>query len=322
VADTDTSPLSPLAASRQRLLDAATVSGYRLGALAARAVPSFATELFTTPIGMGANSSSRERREMISRHLRRVDPSLRGAALRWAVQEAFEAYARYWIESFRLPALSAREVASGMSTDGYTEHVVGGLERGKGVILALPHLGGWEWAGRWIADQGHTLTVVVEQLEPPELFEWFVSLRRELGMNVIPLGPGAGKAVLSALGRNEIVCLLCDRDLQRTGVPVTFFGEGTTLPAGPATLGLRTGAVVLPTAVYFTGRRRIAHFGLVRPPLDTERTSTSLREDVARVTQDLASELESLIRRAPSQWHMFQPNWPSDPGYGETSSEL
>ena len=26
----------------------------------------------------------------------------------------------------------------------------------------------------------------------------------------------------------------------------------------------------------------------------------------------LAVELETLIRRAPEQWHLFQPNWPSD----------
>jgi KDO2-lipid IV(A) lauroyltransferase len=42
-----------------------------------------------------------------------------------------------------------------------------------------------------------------------------------------------------------------------------------------------------------------------------------LRDDVAAGTQKLATELESLIRRAPEQWHMFQPNWPSDPGYAE-----
>ena len=34
---------------------------------------------------------------------------------------------------------------------------------------------------------------------------------------------------------NEVVCLLCDRDLDHTGVDVEFFGERTTLPAGPAT---------------------------------------------------------------------------------------
>jgi KDO2-lipid IV(A) lauroyltransferase len=52
----------------------------------------------------------------------------------------------------------------------------------------------------------------------------------------------------------------------------------------------------------------------VRPPVSTTRRG-GLREDVGRVTQELARELEFLIRRAPEQWHLFQPNWPSDPGY-------
>jgi KDO2-lipid IV(A) lauroyltransferase len=42
-----------------------------------------------------------------------------------------------------------------------------------------------------------------------------------------------------------------------------------------------------------------------------------LRESVTVGTQALAIELEGLIRRAPEQWHLFQPNWPSDPGYAE-----
>jgi phosphatidylinositol dimannoside acyltransferase len=33
---------------------------------------------------------------------------------------------------------------------------------------------------------------------------------------------------------------------------------------------------------------------------------------VARITQAIADELESLIRLAPDQWHLMQPNWPSD----------
>ena len=31
-----------------------------------------------------------------------------------------------------------------------------------------------------------------------------------------------------------------------------------------------------------------------------------------RVTSQLAEELEFLIRQDPEQWHLFQPNWPSD----------
>jgi KDO2-lipid IV(A) lauroyltransferase len=80
-------------------------------------------------------------------------------------------------------------------------------------------------------------------------------------------------------------------------------------------IALRTGAPLLPVATYFTDRYN-GHHSTVRPPLDLTRTN-SLRADVARITQDLAHEFEVLIRRAPEQWHLFQPNWPSDPGYGE-----
>ena len=284
-----------------------------MAALAARGLPGFAAQGLVPAIGVGANFASPERRAMIERHLRRADPTIGGLRLRRAVQEAFDSYTRYWLESFRLPYLSSRAVARGMQVEGY-EHVTRALELGTGVILALPHLGGWEWAGRWLADRGHGLTVVVEAIEPPALFDWFAELRSKLGMRIVSLGPSAGREVLAALKRNDVVCLLSDRDIQRTGVEVEFFGETTTIPAGPATLSIRTGAPLLPTAVYFTDRTD-GHLGVVRPALDTNRSEEGLRADVHRVTQSLAGDLEYLIRRAPHQWHLFQPNWPSDPGY-------
>jgi KDO2-lipid IV(A) lauroyltransferase len=114
--------------------------------------------------------------------------------------------------------------------------------------------------------------------------------------------------VVAAVKARHAIALLCDRDINRTGVEVKFFGETTTLPSGPAVLALRTGAPLLPTAIYDRGRM---HHGVVRPPIPVERQGT-FRADVARITQAVACELESLIRAAPEQWHMMQPNWPSD----------
>lgn len=297
----------------QRWSDAVTVGGYRTGAALARYLPGFVADGLAPPIGFTASFASVERRAMVERHMRRVNPTWPNVRIRQAVQGAFDSYTRYWIESLRLPSLSPRTVAAGMRLTGFS-HVTDALERGTGAILALPHLGGWEWAGRWLGDVGHRTTVVVERIEPPELFQWFVELRRDLGMTVVPLGPGVATAVLKALGDNEIVCLLCDRDIQGGGIEVEFFGERTTLPAGPATLGIRAGAPIIPVGVYFT-RQVNGHHAIVRPPIPMEREG-SLRDDVARVTQALAGDLEYLIRRAPEQWHLFQPNWPSDPGYG------
>ena len=84
--------------------------------------------------------------------------------------------------------------------------------------------------------------------------------------------------------------------------------ERTTLSAGPAMLSLRTGAPILPVAVYY---RDDMHRGVVRPRIPFER-SGRLRDDVASLTQLVADELEALIRKAPEQWHLMQPNWPSD----------
>jgi len=155
---------------------------------------------------------------------------------------------------------------------------------------------------------GDPITVVVEALRPPEAFRWFTGLRQAMGMTVVAADAHAGAAVARALAANHVVCLLCDRDLAGTGIAVDFFGERTTLPGGPATLALRTGAPLVAMAVYSD---RHGHEAVLRPPLDTARRTT-LRADVARVTQDVARELEILIRRAPDQWHLLQPNWPSD----------
>ena len=128
-------------------------------------------------------------------------------------------------------------------------------------------------------------------------------------MHIVPLGPEAGRAVTHALKDHHVVALLSDRDIGGGGIDVTFFGERTTLPGGPAVLALRTGAPLLPVAMY--DRPEGMHHVVVKPPLPAERQG-GFREDVSRLTQDLAHALEDLIRAAPDQWHLLQPNWPSD----------
>ena len=280
---------------------------YRTGAELARLVPEPMAQPAARFLGQTLSLAMPARRRQVERNLRRATAGeLDGLALRKAVAATFGSYGRYWLELFRLP-----DEADGpleMDIVGY-DHLTAGVDAGRGVVLALPHVGGWDFAGAWLATQGLRLTVVAEPVEPPELYEWFAGVRKALGMNVVQLGPDAGKAVLQALRRNEVVCLLCDRDLVGDGIEVDFFGERTTLPAGPATLALRTGAPLLPAAVYFDPGG--GHHAVVMPPVPAQREGR-LRDDVARVSQELAHRFEELIRAAPEQWHLLQPNWPSD----------
>ena len=285
---------------------------FRIATLFGGAVPSVVAHGAALGMGgLGALAMRNERR-LVERHQRRVSPHLNVLQMQRRVNDAFQSYMRYYVETFRMPAFTRREIEAGFSVEGFS-HIEAGLAAGKGVILALPHIGGWEWAGRWLIERGHQLSAVVEVLDNKEVYQAFTDVRRAYGVNVIPLDDRAGIAVQEALRANHVVSLLCDRDIQRNGVEVDFFGERTTAPAGPAFFALRTGAPLLPLAVYFT-RRVNGHHAVVRPPLSLA-TRGGLRDDVSRLTQQLMGEFEVLIRRAPEQWHLFSPNWPSDPGY-------
>lgn len=296
----------------ERVRSELTVSAYRAGATLARVAPRPVALATSSLLGRGVSLASPDRRRIVTRNLRRIyGPELEGAKLREAVERTFDSYARYYYDSFRLPSLTLDQIRDGIVVEGI-EHLEAAITDDEvGPILALPHLGGWEWAAAWIAKvRGWPLAAVVEALEPPELFQWFLDFREALGMNIIPLGPDAASRVAAAVKAREVVCLLSDRDLSGDGAAVTFFGEDTTLPAGPAVMALRHGCRILPTAVYF--REGDGVVGVVRPPLDTTRRGPRLRDDIEAITQRLADELEILIRRAPEQWHLMQPNWPSD----------
>jgi phosphatidylinositol dimannoside acyltransferase len=280
---------------------------YRAAAVVAETLPPAIGARLAHVGGKISRLAMADRAVIVARHQRRAQGG--DVDVDAAVAGAFDSYARYWYELLRLPAAVRRgEVPTHFAIDGY-DYIEKGLDAGNGVIVALPHLGGWEYAAAWMGYKGHRMVAVVEPIEPPALYDWFATQRRAFGLDIVPLGPGASGALLRALRDNRIVCLLSDRDLSADGVEVEFFGERTTLPGGPATLAFRTGATLLAAAVYF--RPDGNHQAVVHPPVLVEREGR-LRDDVARITQALAHEFEDLIRAAPEQWHLMQPNWPSD----------
>lgn len=246
---------------------------------------------------------------MAAAHLRRVTGLAGGDAA-----EVFGSYGRYWGESLALGGMSRSQVVAGVRCEGL-EHLDAALAAGRGAVAALPHLGNWDLGGACVATLGYPLSVVVEALRPPEVFEWFAGMRRELGFEVIPAGAGAAALALQALRSNRVLCLLCDRVVGETAaIDVEFFGETTRLPAGPVTIALRSSAPLIPIAAYFT-RSPPGHLVSVGAPLELRR-SGRLRDDVAQGTGTLARALEGMIARAPAQWHLLQPNWPSDEAPG------
>ena len=119
------------------------------------------------------------------------DPAL---VRRWS-RRSFDSYARYWCDGARLPYESEAGVRARWQLLAGREHLRAAMDRGRGIVMALPHVGSWEWGGYWLGLEGMPMTAVVERLEPEELFEWFVGQRAAMGLTAVPLGDGSSSAL-------------------------------------------------------------------------------------------------------------------------------
>jgi KDO2-lipid IV(A) lauroyltransferase len=191
------------------------------------------------------------------------------------------------------------------------ELLIQARDQGKGMIYGLPHVGNWEVAAPVAVAEGIPVVAVAEKLPNHRITDWFTDMRADFGIEIVLATGGTEvmRRLEAALANNKAVALLSDRDLKGRGVEVEFFGERTTLPPGPATLALRTGAPLLPVASYYDGDDG---YRVVVKPAILVPDEGSRSEKVAAMTQALAREMEALIRKAPEQWHLVQPNWPSD----------
>lgn len=249
----------------------------------------------------------RDSRNMAKRHLSRVLAN--GSDVESASFEMMGEYGRYyaealWARARRVEAMLAETEVVGL------DRLVEARDAGTGMILALPHMGNWEAAAPIAIGVGVPIVAVAEALPNERITDWFTAMRAEFGIEIV-LATGRTEVMRrleQAIADNKAVALLSDRDIKGRGVEVEFFGERTTLPPGPATLAVRTGAPLLPVGCYFTeaGYRVVVHDPLPVPE------SGSRRDKVTGLTQELARTLEGIIAEEPVQWHLVQPNWPSD----------
>ena len=244
---------------------------------------------------------------MARRHMSRVLGPAADADI--AARSLFESYGRYWAEALWVRKRRVPKMLEQTRIDGL-EMVIAARDQGKGMIYALPHMGNWEAAAPVANEVGVPVVAVAEKLANRRITDWFTRMRAECGIEIV-LAIGSTHVIRrleAALGENKAVALPSDRDLRGKGVKVEFFGETTTMPPGPATLAIKTGAPLFPVVSRFAPG---GYHVVVHPPIQIPEEGTR-GEKVAAMTQELARHFEAFISEAPEQWHILVPNWPSD----------
>ncbi len=244
--------------------------------------------------------------QRLEANLRRViGPQATGKQLRALSRAGMRSYARYWMEVFRLPAISQQRIMAGVRSTGGEKAAFAHLAAGRGVVFALPHMGNWETAGAWIIlAGGRPFTTVAERLKPESVYLRFLAFRESLGFEVLPATGGNSRFGILAqrLRAGGMVCLPADRDVTGGGIDVDFFGEKARMMAGPAALAVQTGAALLPVTLWFEGPHWVVDIrGEIPVPAQGSR-----RDKVAAMTQAVADVFAEGIAAHPEDWHMLQ----------------
>ncbi len=218
------------------------------------------------------------------------------------VRAALASYLRTFAEVLALPGWTRAQVLERVRV--VEEQSVRDAFEGTGAVVALPHSGNWDLAGAWACYAGMPVTTVAEQLGDAE-FAAFLAFRERLGMEVLShRDPAAIPALIGAIRRRRVVCLIADRDLGGSGVPVQWAGHPVTAPAGPALVARRTGARLLPAVCQYEGERMIVRVG---PPVPHQPG----RAGLIAMTQQVIDYFADAIARQPEDWHLMQPFFPS-----------
>lgn len=166
---------------------------------------------------------------------------------------------------------------------------------GRGVVLAVPHLGCWEMVGLYCSAH-YPMTSLYR---PPRLAGFDTLMRRarqRLGATLVPTDARGVRALYQALARGDLCAILPDQvPTGGNGVFADFFGQPAYTMTLAARLAHKSGAQLV-----FAWAERLP--GVLGYRLHFSAAADPLPEDLQQGVQLINSGIEACIRRCLAQY--------------------
>jgi Kdo2-lipid IVA lauroyltransferase/acyltransferase len=188
---------------------------------------------------------------------------------------------------------------------GHAERLHQALTHGRGVILISAHLGNWEAVARAIVAAGVPLVAVGREPYDPRLMPLYA--RSRAGIPMIYRGATTAPIqMIRVLRSGRVLGIPMDLNARVKSVEAPFLAYKAATPVGPATLALRTGAII---AVVTLTRDANALGGdgasaaeAITCTLIDHAHMTPGRESELALTTRINAELSLRIRTMPDGW--------------------
>ena len=211
------------------------------------------------------------------------------------------------VDSIRIPRLGAAWI------ERYVETPDLGIVRriqasGKGVVIAVPHLGSLEIAGLALATRGFPFYVMFRAQRNPLINDWLLRSRGTFGLEIIEQRSRRAATIARDVAKDRAVFVVLPdiRAKERTGIPVKFLGADTLFPCAPAHCAREAACPVVTAEVVRTGWTRHAWraTGEIAPDPANARD-----EDARRITAFVAEKFDASVRAHPECYFWFNSRW-------------
>lgn len=190
------------------------------------------------------------------------------------------------------------ELQSRVDVREFRRHLAARHAQGRGLIVAVPHMGNWELGLHAVVSVAPT-TVLYRPPRQMWLEEIMTRGRSESGAVMVPASKSGIKELFAALKRKDIIIILPDqvpKQLQNAGgIYAPFFG----VPAMTMTLLSKLAAkTAAPVVVAYA--ERLPHGDFVCRSLDADPAVNA--DDVKRSVTALNKSIERAVLEVPSQY--------------------
>lgn len=242
------------------------------------------------------------KRAVVERNLRIAFPDADDARIARIARASYEHLGRETLMALRLSSIAPATLLARTRIIGEAAARAAWLE-GAGVVIAVGHLGNWEWGAAVMAARGYPIDVIAKRAANPLFYAHVLAARERQNVGVIDfqVAPRHG---LRALRAGRVLAFAADQHAGRAGLMVPFFGRPASTYRGPALMALRTGAAMFVSMPL----RRSDGYELTLEPVDTTTTGDS-EADVLRITTDYTQRLEAAVRQNPEQYVWQHRRW-------------
>ena len=181
-----------------------------------------------------------------------------------------------------------------------SEAVERNILRGRGVVLAISHMGSWELYAQGAFQRPETrFGTIYQALHNPYLDE-LINRDRRKGVETFDRRKGF-QAAIALLRKPGSTAVLVDQSAGNAGIWMPFFNRlCSTSPLAPA-LAIRTNSAVVPAAIFTSGFARWRVVFEEEIPYD--------RSNPEQLTADINAVLERQILQSPADWFWVHNRW-------------